>query len=359
MQTLKYSNPVSQIMNDVRDSQLRKIIRRHYLDILKREPDLGGLELYYKMIKNNEIKLESIPEIFRGSPEFIKLQQGKKGITDKQSAKELAPNVNSMIEKTIDGHVLLFDPSDKILLETFSKGDYEKATTTAIKKLVKKGMNVINIGANIGYFTLLMARQVGPTGKVFAFEPFPNTAKFLQKNVDVNGYKNVEVHTKAVSNKKSKADFWVGGSSTHSFLSEMKTQSYPQLTKVEVETITIDDFLRERNFKIDFMMMDPEGSEKYILEGMTKTLEKNPEIGIITEYNPYTLKLAETDGKSFLNLIERLGFSIYMIDENDGEIKPTTKEQIFEKITYPNLTNLYLTKSLQTKGRESPHPLGL
>ena len=325
------------------DSKLKNEIRKHYLIILEREPDPGGLEFYYGKIKNNEINLELLPEIFRNSPEYEKLQQRKNG-TSTQS-KDFTPKANSVVEKNIDGHILSFDSHDKILLETFSKDEYEKATTDAVKKLVKKEMNVINIGANIGYFTLLMARQVGPTGKVLAFEPFPNTAKFLQKNVDINGYKNVEVYIKAVSNKKGKAAFWVGGSSTHSFLSELKTQSYPQLTKVEVETITIDDLLKEKDSKIDFMMMDAEGSEQYILEGMKQTLETNPDIGIITEYNPYTLKLAETDEMSFLNLIERLGFSIFLIDEKDGEIKPSTKENIFKNITYPNLANLYLTKS--------------
>lgn len=324
------------------DSKLKNEIRKHYLTILEREPDHGGLEFYYGKIKNNEINLELLPEIFRNSPEYEKLQQRKKG-TSTQS-KDLTPNTNSIVEKNVDGHTLFFDSHDKILLETFSKDEYEKATTGAVKKLVKKGMNVINIGANIGYFTLLMARQVGPTGKVLAFEPFPSTAKFLQKNVENNGYKNVEVHVKAVSNKQGKAAFWVGGSSTHSFLSELKTQSYPQLTKVEVETTTIDDFLKEKDNKIDFMMMDAEGSEQYILEGMKRTLETNPDIEIIAEYNPYTLKLAETDEMSFLNLIERLGFSIFLIDEKDGEIKPTTKEKIFENITYPNLANLYLAK---------------
>lgn len=327
-------------MNTVRnDTDLQESIRKFYLSILEREPDSNGLEFYYNKIKNNELKLESIPEIFKNSVEFMQLQK-KKNVSGLSSAYE------NMEERRIDGHVIYFNPNDKVLLETFSKDEYEKATTDAVMRLIKPGMNVINIGANIGYFTLLIARQVGPYGKVFAFEPSSSTAKFIQKNVDANGYKNVEVHVKAVSNKRGKADFWIGGSSTHSFLSEMKTQSYPQLTKVEVETTTIDDFLGEKNIKIDFIMMDAEGSEKYILEGMSKTLKNNPDMEIITEYNPYTLKLAETDGTSFLNLIENLDFSIYIIDEIDNKIKPITKEQILEKIIYPNLTNLYLTKKL-------------
>lgn len=329
--------------NKQTDSELLESIKQYYLKILERSADTGGLEFYFKKIKNNEIRLESLLEIFQNSPEYTKLQQRKKFLMSPQNNSH-ASHISHIARKIIDDITLFYDTGDKVLSEIFSKNEYEKATTNAVMKLVKPGMNVINIGANIGYFTLLMARQVGPTGKVFAFEPSHNTVKFLQKNVDVNGYTNVEIHAKAVSNKNGKADFWIGKSSTYSFLSEMKTQSYSQLTKVEVEITTIDDFFREKNAKIDFIMMDAEGSEKYILEGSQKALQNNPDIEIITEYNPFTLKLAETDGKSFLDMIEKLGFSIFLIDEKDGKIKPTTKAQILANIVYPNLTNLYLTK---------------
>ena len=328
---------------DMTDSRLKNEIRRHYLEILEREPDPGGLEFYFGKIKRNELKLESLPEIFQNSPEYAMLHQ-KKGTLGASNAPKHTQEDKPGGKVTMEGHTIFFDPNDKVLSETFSRAEYEKATTDAVKRLVKPGMNVINIGANVGYFTLLMARLVGPSGRVFAFEPFQNTAGYLQKNVDANGYANVEVHVKAVSNKKGTADFWVGGSSTHSFLSELKTQKYPELTRVRVGTTTIDDFLRGRDTRIDFVMMDAEGSEKYILEGMHDTLQANPSMGIITEYNPYTLKLAETDGISFLNLIGSLGFSMFLIDEKDGKIKPATKDQIFAEITYPNLANLYLTK---------------
>jgi FkbM family methyltransferase len=311
-------------MNDL---ELREVIRQKYITILEREPDHDGLEFYFNKIKNNEISLGSIPGIFKNSPEFLILQE-KKNVT----------------KRIIDGHILYFDSRDTILLETFSQDEYEVATTKVIKKFVKEEMNVINIGANIGYFTLLIARQVGPKGKVISFEPSLTTAKFLQQNIDANGYKNVEVHAKAVSNKSGISNLWIGGSSTHNFVSELKAQSYPQLSNIQVETTTMDDFLKNRDPRIDFILMDAEGSEKYILEGMQQTLENNPHLEIITEYNPYALRLAETDGCSFLDLIENLGFSIFLIDEIYGKIKQVNKKQILKKIVSPKLANLLLTK---------------
>ena len=79
-------------------------------------------------------------------------------------------------------------------------------------------MNVINIGANIGYFTLLAAREVGPDGKVFAFEPFPQTVELLKKNIDSNGYKNVQVISMAVSDRKEKSFLALKSDSGHNFV---------------------------------------------------------------------------------------------------------------------------------------------
>lgn len=332
------------------DSQLRENIRKYYIDILEREPDIAGMEFYLIKIKNKEISLELIPTIFKSSPEFLIMQE-KKGIKTSNQIQTSSLTGDNVTKKIIDGHTIFFNSNDPVLLETFSNDEYEPATSNVVKKLVKPGMNVINIGANIGYFTLLLARQVGPKGKIFSFEPTATTAKFLQKNIDANGYKNVEVHIKAVLNKNGISDFWVGGSSVHNWVSELKTQSYPLYNRVQVETITIDDFLKNKDLQIDFIMMDAEGSEKYILEGMKKTLQNNPNLEIIAEYNPYTFKLAETTAESFLDLVEKLGFFTYVIDDKDGKVKQMSKEEILANFQAPNLTNLYLTrktKSLNT-----------
>ena len=70
-----------------------------------------------------------------------------------------------------------------------------------IKQEVKEGNNVIDIGANIGYFTLLFAKLVGPNGKVFAFEPDPTNFSILKKNIEENNYDNVILSQKAISDK--------------------------------------------------------------------------------------------------------------------------------------------------------------
>jgi FkbM family methyltransferase len=318
---------------DQNNLELKNEIRKYYLKLLEREPNMSDIQFYINKIRNKEIQLEHLEMIFKNSSEYIRLQQLKKDLS-------INPHV---VSKIIDEHIFYLDANDKPLLDTFYQDEvYEKGTVSALAKLLKKDVNVINIGANIGYFTLLIARHVGPKGKVFAFEPSSNTIKFLQKNVEINDYKNVEIYNKGVSNKTGKANLWVGAGSVHNLIS---TKEIYGLEKITIETITIDDFLRDKDVKIDFVMMDAEGSEKFILDGMTKTIENNPKLQIITEYNPYILELAGSSGKEFLDKIEEIGFLIHLINEETSEIEPITKEVLLKQITYPKYTNLYLVKN--------------
>ena len=105
----------------------------------------------------------------------------------------------------------------------------------------------------------------------------------------------------------------------------------------------MDNYLKEKNLKMDFVIMDAEGHENYILDGMRKTIEKNPHLEIITEFNPYTLETAGTTGKDFLDKIEKLGFSLYIIDNTKLNFHKVTQNEILQ-ITFPNTANLYLKK---------------
>ena len=104
----------------------------------------------------------------------------------------------------IQGHKMFLDQNDSL---NFSiDGVWEETLTNYLKKTVKEGNVVLDIGANIGYFTLLLAKLVGTKGRVFAFEPEPNNFSLLKKNVEEDGYTNVILENKGVSyeNKTTK-----------------------------------------------------------------------------------------------------------------------------------------------------------
>ncbi len=241
--------------------------------------------------------------------------------------------------KKIDDQIIHFNLEDRNYLEPFSNDQlYEPGTTNFLKTILKKGMNVINIGANIGYFTLLAAREVGPDGKVFAFEPFPQTVELLKKNIDLNGYKNVQVISMAVSDRKEKSFLALKSDSGHNFVTSASNKEYDS---IEIITTTVDDHF-DKNLKIDLLVMDAEGYEPKILDGMKNTLENNPTMQILTEYNPHTLQIAKTSGQKFLEKLEEFGFSIQVIDI-DGQPQNYIKDDIL-KIQFPNTATLFLTK---------------
>ena len=107
----------------------------------------------------------------------------------------------------VQGHKMFLDSKDALGLSI--NEIYEPLETEFVKKEVKKGNVVLDIGANIGYYTLIFAKLVGENGKVFAFEPDPTNFALLKKNVEMNGYKNVVLVQRAVSNKTGKLKLYL------------------------------------------------------------------------------------------------------------------------------------------------------
>jgi hypothetical protein len=129
---------------------------------------------------------------------------------------------NEWIQVETEGIRMYVNLYDVWYLKLFSstKGKYEEGTTKVFKKHLRKGMIMIDIGANIGYYSLIAARIVGKDGKVFAFEPHPSNYEWLRKNIEINGFTNVIPINKAIADKNDLAKLFCsdvcGG--YHSFL---------------------------------------------------------------------------------------------------------------------------------------------
>jgi FkbM family methyltransferase len=238
----------------------------------------------------------------------------------------------------IQGHKMFLDPKDSLRLSL--SGVYEPFETEIIKEKLKRGDTVLDIGANIGYYTLLFARLVSEKGKVIAFEPGPDNFALLKKNVETNGYKNVILVQKAVSNKTEKVKLYLHKSEKkqHSLYSPDNSQE-----SIEVESVRLDDYINE---KVDFIKIDIEGAEGEAAQGMSNLLKKNKEIKIITEFSPYSLEKSSLGPKELLELLLRNGFKLYEISEWKKEIKPTNPAKLLEIYTTKNRkgTNLLCIK---------------
>jgi FkbM family methyltransferase len=151
-------------------------------------------------------------------------------------------------------------------LTLLSAGTYEseRLMTTLFTRLVTEGMTVVDVGAYVGYYTLLAARAAGDKGKVFCFEPEPSNYALLKKNVEENKYINVVSVQKAVTNTTGISRlFMAQDPSGHSTVCEN-----PHQMAISVDSTTLDDFFAGREYPIHVIKIDVEGAEMAVLQGM-------------------------------------------------------------------------------------------
>jgi len=173
-------------------------------------------------------------------------------------------------------------------------GKYEEGTMDLMKKEIKSGMNVFDLGANIGMFTLLSSKLVGESGHVFSFEPDPYLFNVLKENLILNNVNNVSIYQIAVSNTVGVEKFSMNleQDGDNRLNSNTMNENY-----VEVKTTTIDDFCEKNELKINFLKMDIQGSEAKVFQGMKQTLKKSPNIKIITDILSCTSYIASLSCK--------------------------------------------------------------
>jgi FkbM family methyltransferase len=184
-------------------------------------------------------------------------------------------------------------------------GVYEVPETELLKKILRSGMIVVDIGANIGWYTLLSAKKVGDKGLVIAFEPEPTNFQLLTRSIEYNKFTNVRALQECVSKEKGTRELWLASenSGAHSIINKQGKQM------IYVNSITLDEVLFDLSLdKIDVLKIDAEGAEPEIIEGGQKFLFGSRVEHLFLEWNPEVW----TDKQKLLaNLLDR--YDIYQI----------------------------------------------
>lgn len=222
----------------------------------------------------------------------------------------------------LDGRSMILPENEFLHLILF---EHEGLDTKVVRKLVKKGENALILGANIGYWTCLLAELVGESGKVFAFEPSPTTFEFLKKNVEINGYNNVTLEQKAVADKSYHTKLYLsdGGS--------MDNRIYdPHMDRktVDVDVVKIDDYFKNSELKFDFIKINIQGADFAAIEGMVSLLKKSPNAKLIIEFAPEMSKEFGTDPNKFIDNMAEKNYNFYELWWYDKKIKPITIEKL-------------------------------
>jgi len=243
----------------------------------------------------------------------------------------------------IGGHEMFLDSKDSLCLSI--NGVYEPLATEIIKKEVKSGDIVLDIGAHIGYYTLIFAKLVGENGKVFAFEADPTNFNLLKKNIITNGYKNVILIHKAVCNETKKIKLYLCeyNNGMHRIYKSKFCRSH-----IEIESTRLDDYFEKINFnkQINFIKIDVEGAELDVLRGMSLLLDKNKKLKILTEFTPVSLFEQGHNPEDFIKILDKHDFQFFDINEKKNKINFVGISKLNQKYTpaKSNYTNLLCLK---------------
>ena len=242
----------------------------------------------------------------------------------------------------IEGRKMFVHGNDGFALSIFKV--YEPEQTEVVKKFVKAGDIVIDIGAHVGYYTLLFAQIVGNKGKVYSFEPDPENFKLLKKNIEINGFQNVILEQKAISNENEKVQLFIDKENRgENRIYDAKMNDTNE--SIQVESVRLDDYFQNFKQEINFIKIDAEGSELDIFCGMTSIIGKNSNLKIITEYFPFLIKKFGVEPKEFIHSLSELGFQLYDILDESKINKFIDINNFSEKsVTEKYCTNIFCIK---------------
>jgi FkbM family methyltransferase len=228
--------------------------------------------------------------------------------------KTLNPNLKIDKVSIIGGNTIYLDENDSLNLAWYRV--YEWFETQVILNQINPGDVVLDLGAFIGYYTVLFANKVGQRGHVFAFEPRPTNFKILSKNTEKRFIDNITIEEKAISIDTGNTTLYLCNNN-HGM-----NRIYPSVYcdgsafggKVEVDTIKLDEYFGSFKKPINFVKMDLEGSEFGALEGMKDIINKNINIKIYLEFHPDSIREYGKDPKELLEFLHSYGFSLFHID---------------------------------------------
>jgi FkbM family methyltransferase len=213
---------------------------------------------------------------------------------------------------------LLFNVDTESFLEwyIYFYGAFRPEISKLINRMLRPGHVAIDIGANIGMHTVIMANRVGPTGKVFCFEPDPHPFGRLKRNLALNGLDFVQCHQAALSAKSEKRKFFlhddtIGNYANASFYSDNIGKD---TAAIDVEVLSLDDFVaREQLTRLDVIKLLAQGEEWNVLQGGRETIARlRPKIFFLYEpsyWHRQNLRLMDAVG-----FFKQYGYTTYAVE---------------------------------------------
>ena len=254
-------------------------------------------------------------------------------------------------EVEVHGHKMYLTRKGQYEYSTL--GIYGKLDTFAVENLLQPGDYVIDVGASIGYFTLIFAEAVGKNGLVIAFEPKEDRFGILTKNVKTNNFENVKLENKAILKKDIGGTFFSrnDGRAGLRFIPNTNDPSdavdtHKHTTPIQVPTIDLDDYLKNLGVleKISFIKIDVDGPELFVLLS-SQSLLKNNNLKILMEWDQKSSKVCGCEPTSIIDLLIENNFKIFYPNYEKNKFIQVNKDELLE-MRSENTINILCIKDL-------------
>lgn len=190
-------------------------------------------------------------------------------------------------------------PLDHAHIGSIVRGTLEPSVSEALVRTVRPGHVVYDVGANVGYFTLVAARLVGREGRVIAFEPVPWCTDAVAANIALNDLPQAEVRAEAVGERSGRARLLVAGEASQSMLASLDRDADTR-EAIEVDVVAIDELVAAGTIPPpDVLKIDTEGAEILVLEGMRET---------IARHRPRIICEIHETNVAFAELMDEIGY---------------------------------------------------
>lgn len=215
----------------------------------------------------------------------------------------------------VGGVKFITDIQDKrtVTLEAFNFNTYEREDSEMIYKLISPDSHIIDIGANIGWYTIHIASML-KNGTIHCFEPIPETFDKLNANISINGLRNIKANRIALSEKQQQLTFYYNPKQTGASSSQNITGN-TEVVKLELESITLDEYTSANNIgQIDFIKCDVEGAELFVFQGAQQALAKHKPVVFTEMLRKWSAQFGYHPN-DIISLFAALGYTAYYVEE--------------------------------------------
>ncbi len=215
------------------------------------------------------------------------------------------------------GLSLYVDPQDgDISGSLIRRGYWERWTTLSVLSLIRPGDRIVEVGANLGYYTVLMADAVGPTGSVLALEANPRLADLAQRSLALNGLDDrAQVLAQAALDRSGTVSFVTSRTvSGGGHVAVLDQPPFADSEVIEAPAARLDDLIQGR---VDLIRMDAEGSEPFVMTGAERILSDTPDIVVCMEWSPVQIA-SRTDPAAFVDRMAADGFRFWRMERDAG-----------------------------------------